>query len=310
MKVLCIGLLGVDILVRPVNEVDFAIDTTRVEKIALKSGGDAMNTAVNLARLGTEVRFVGRIGNDFFGKFLAEVFRSLSIDCQGLLITDGCPSESCVVLVNEKGERKFLYHHTTECTLSSDDVKTEWLEGCSVVHIGGAFALPGIDGEGAARIFREAHKKGAVTTMDVTYDSSGRWLENISPCLSELDYFFPSINEAKHIAGSEEPEIIADFLLERGVKTVVIKLGANGCFVKNSSERFYQKAYKAKVADTTGAGDAFVAGFLSGLESGLSLRECAKRASAAGSACVEQLGATNEKLNLEQIERLIRKEEY
>ena len=106
--------------------------------------------------------------------------------------------------------------------------------------------------------------------------------------------FIPSLEEAVMLSGKEEPEAIADVFLAMGVKIAVIKLGKQGCFIKDlNGEKHWIPTYsKIKAVDTTGAGDSFVAGFLTGLTKGWSLYECGKFANAVGTHCVMATGAS------------------
>lgn len=128
--------------------------------------------------------------------------------------------------------------------------------------------------------------------MDVTWDTSGRWLETIEPCLPWLDLFMPSINEAKEICGTNDEKEIAKFLKDKGVKNVIVKLGHRGCYVDAFGERYYQSAYQTPVVDTTGAGDSFVAGVLYGLAKEWEIERITRFASAVSAHCIQELGAT------------------
>lgn len=304
MKIHCIGQLVTDVLVLPVERVDYTADTILVDKIELNSGGDAMNVAINLARLGAEVLFTGRVGGDDFGRFLRRRLEEAGVDASGLSVNPDSQTDTCVAMINSKGDRTFLYAAGANLTLGPEQVSEKSLGKSGIVHIGGTFLLPGLDGEGAAEIFRRARRHGAITTMDVTHDTSNRWMGLIRPSLEHLDYFMPSVAEAEKITNRAQPEEMARVLLDAGVKTVVIKLGAKGCYVRNEREGFFQPAFRANAVDTTGAGDAFVAGFLYGLSKELPLRECAATACAAGAITVCKLGATNPQLRLELIKQI------
>jgi sugar/nucleoside kinase (ribokinase family) len=129
--------------------------------------------------------------------------------------------------------------------------------------------------------------------MDVTWDTTGRWLSVIEPCLPHLSFFMPSIREAERIAGTDVPEDIAAFFQEKGVGTAVVKLGEKGCYVKHGTEAgFYAAAYPTEVVDTTGAGDSFVAGFLTGVLKGWDMRSCAAFACAVAAMNIRAVGAT------------------
>ena len=293
MDFLCIGQMVADILVKPVDTLDFAIDTHKVDLISLKGGGDSYNVATALAKLGGKVAFAGKCGNDSLGDFLCNTAATNNIDISTVIRTDEIATSSVVIPINSQGERVFFNYGGANDTLAVADIDLSRLDdGCKIVHIGGAFSLPKIDGEGAAKIFKIAQQKNVITSMDVTGDTTGRWLSLIEPCLKYLDFFSPSLYEATRITGEEEPEKIAGFLLDKGVKNVILKLGKEGCYVNDGSNSFFLPAFDVPVVDTTGAGDCFVAGFLTGLGKKWSLKQCALFASAVASGCIGQIGAT------------------
>lgn len=292
MDILCVGQLVTDILVKPVDSICFDIDTKRVSQISMKNGGDCFNTAIGLSILGNSVGFAGVVGEDAFGEFLVKTAGNYGIDTRGLRVLPQVSTSAVVVLINDKGERVFLYYGGSNDQFSCEYVDFSQIDECKLVHVGGTYLMPGFDGSGAAEVFMQAHSKNKMTSMDVTWDTTGRWLDVIAPCLKHLDFFMPSYNEAKEITQKQKPEDIAGFLTDRGVKNVVIKLGKEGSYVKGQQEEFYMEAYDVDVVDTTGAGDSFAAGFLTGVVRNWSLRECARFASAVSAHCIQHLGAT------------------
>jgi sugar/nucleoside kinase (ribokinase family) len=173
--------------------------------------------------------------------------------------------------------------------------------------VGGTYLLPRFDGEGAAALFRGARAQGKLTTMDVTWDVEGRWLSTIAPCLPHLSWFLPSTKEAAKITGLERPEEMAAFLRAQGVGGVVIKLGQRGCYVlPQGKPGFFVPAYKVQAVDTTGAGDAFVAGFLAGLLRGWAPERCARLACAAAALNIQKVGATAGMPTLAQVESFLK----
>jgi sugar/nucleoside kinase (ribokinase family) len=293
MDVLCVGQLAADILVRPVERVDFGVDTRRVDGIDIRNGGDALNVAVGLAKLGNRVGFCGRVGQDQLGDYLAGAIRAAGIDDSGLRRTADAGTCACLVLINARGDRSFFYHGGANELFSAADVDEGMLAAASLVYAGGTYLLPRFDGEGAARIFRRAREAGRLTAMDVTWDVTGRWLSVIEPCLPFLSFFMPSIREAEMIAGTGDPPAIARLFEEKGVGTTVVKLGEKGCYVKARGEPgFTVPAFPTEVVDTTGAGDSFVAGFLTAILRRWDLRRAAAFACAVAARNIRKLGAT------------------
>jgi len=309
MDIPCVGQLAADILVRPVDSVDFGVDTRRVDGIDIRNGGDCMNVAVGLARLGAAVGLVGVIGEDQLGTYLRQVAVDAGIDVRGLRRTRQAQTCSCLVLINSKAERTFFYYGGTNELLSPSDVDMALLDEAVIVHVGGTYLLPAFDGEGAARLFAEARARGKLTSMDVTWDTTGRWLTLIEPCLPYLSFFMPSIREAEQIARTNVPEEIAAFLQEKGVHTAVIKLGERGCYVKHgAAPGFYGDAFPTRVVDTTGAGDSFVAGFLAGVLAGWEMEKCAAFACAVAAMNIRAVGATAGIPTMEEARRFMQEQ--
>jgi sugar/nucleoside kinase (ribokinase family) len=125
--------------------------------------------------------------------------------------------------------------------------------------------------------------------------------------MSYIDYFLPSVEEAEKLSGETEIEKMADAFFEMGVQHIIIKLGKDGCYLRESkaSAGKYFPAHKIKAVDTTGAGDAFCAGFLFGLARDLNLDECCKIGNATGAHCVMHTGATAGIVDFEQIQKFM-----
>ena len=292
-EILCVGQMVADILVQNVDEVSFDVDTRRVDQILIKNGGDCLNTAIDLRQLGADVGFIGILGKDPLGNYLHEILVSNGIDDRGIYFDDMIKTSSAVALINKKGERIFLYYGGTNDVLTFDKVDQSMVRNAKIVHVGGTFLLPKFDGNGARDLFKLAHEHESFTTMDVTWDTTGKWLETIEPCLPYLDLFMPSINEAKEICKTTQIEKITEILKSKGVKNIIIKLGKQGCYVDAFGRKYYQNAYNVPVVDTTGAGDSFIAGVLYGLGKGWDIEVITRFASAVSAHCIQELGATN-----------------
>jgi len=102
MDVLCVGQLCVDLLVRPVERLDYGVDTVRVDGIDLRSGGDSLNVALGLRKLGVSVGFCGKVGTDMLGDYLAGVIAESGIDGRGLKRCGEAGTCACLVLINGK----------------------------------------------------------------------------------------------------------------------------------------------------------------------------------------------------------------
>jgi sugar/nucleoside kinase (ribokinase family) len=114
----------------------------------------------------------------------------------------------------------------------------------------------------------------------------------VEPALPHLDFFLPSVAEARKISGEEEPSRIAAFALARGVKALGLKLGDEGCYLRSRDVEVTIPPFQVVAQDATGAGDSWVAGFLTGILHGWDLAEVGRFANAVGAMCVTRIGAT------------------
>lgn len=292
MKILCAGQIVADILVCPVEKIDYNVDTCQVDQIKIRSGGDALNVAVDLGKLGNQVGFCGCVGNDLLGRFLLNTLEENGVNKDNLSILPEVSTSSCLCLINKNGDRSFFYYGGANEIFTDKMVTDSLLSAYGHLHIGGVFLLPSFDGTGTADLLARAQRMGLTTSMDVTWDVSGRWSKLIDGAYKYLDVFLPSIKEAENLAGSSSVENITRYFLDEGVGTVVVKLGKSGCFTSNRLQSFFSSAYQVEAIDTTGAGDAFVAGFLTAWIQGYELNVCSQWGNAVAAQAVAAIGAT------------------
>lgn len=298
MKILCAGLAVCDILIKPVEDTCLKVDTSEVDTIKLKGGGDAFNVAVNLAALGVKSALAARIGKDMLGQAIMEQAANAGVDTNMVLEAE-LPTSSSAVLIQKNGQRSFLSYKGACHTFSEKDISNETLKQYDCLYIGSAFDLPALDGMGMANLLKRAQKASLKTALDTTGEAKD--FELLRPALAYVNYFLPSIREALSLSKAKRAEDAANFFHIHGARTVIIKMGAEGCLISENGNQLKVPAYPAKVVDTTGAGDAFVAGFLAACCNGLSLRGCAALGNAAGAECVSKLGASGTLESYEQL---------
>ena len=299
--VLCIGLIVANLPVRPVNPGVFEKDVNLVDAIMMLPGGDAMNEAIVLSKLGNRVGLVGKIGTDEFGRMLMEHARNSKVNVSNVKIDDKSNTSVCIVLVDENGKRNFLSYRGANNTLSVEDIDLSIIQETKIINFGSMFALPMLDKGGAEIILQEAKKNHVITAADMKYDSFHLGFEGIKNALPFIDYLLPSYDEAEYLTKEKDPEKMADILQQAGSKTIVIKLGKEGCYIQSPTEKLRLYPYDVNVFDTTGAGDNFVAGFLTGILKGWSLKKCGMFANAVASISVQNIGATTSVESMEQV---------
>jgi sugar/nucleoside kinase (ribokinase family) len=283
----------VDVLVKPVDRLPSPGGLLPVDHVEMALGGCASNTALGLSRLGVPTSLWGKVGTDHFSAFALDQLNKGGVDTRGMMKDPKVSTSATVVLVDSKARRSFLHSVAANDHIHRSDLKLSKLNGFNHLHIGGYFLFPKLDGAPMAQILKAAQKAGLTTSLDTAWDLKGRWMKALKPCLPYLDYFMPSEREVKMLLGFTETVKAAKAFLKMGAKCVIIKQGEKGSYLRRQDGLEIQMpAYKTKVVDTTGAGDAFCAGFIKGLSLKWDLVRCLKLGNAAGACAVSELGAT------------------
>ncbi len=280
-----------DVIVRPVDEWPERGRLTLVDGVELRSGGLAHTTGVTLAKLGVSTAVVGRVGEDPFGAFLRSVLAEHGVETN-VRPDAGSRTSATIVIVSSTGERTFLHLVGANGRLVPEDVPDDLLARTRILHLGGYFILPAMDGAPAARLLQRAKAAGCRTSLDVAWDAEGRWMSALSPCLPHLDFIFGNRDEFARITGSDDPARMAERLREQGPRVVAVKLGKDGSYVDGAGWRGRVPAFAVEAVDTTGAGDAYCGGFLAGVLAGWDLEATARFANAVGAMCVTAVGGT------------------
>jgi len=308
IDVLCVGLAVVNFPVLPVDESVFSRDLTRVEAITLLPGGDAANQAIILSRLGVTTALCCRRGNDSFGDILLKLLETFGndLDLSCVTVDSQAATGVCAMLIRPDGHRHFCSHRGANRTLSVEHVDVAKIAEAKIFSYTGLCSMPQIDTQ-VGELLKIANEAGTITVVDTKVDRAGLDIPKIMTQMKYIDYFFPSYDEAKILSGEVMPEKMADVFLTAGAKNVGIKLGGDGCYFVGGGVRFSLPAMPVNVVDTTGAGDSFMAGFISGILRNFDPYECCQLGTAAGAVCVGEVGPCGAIKNLEQINGYIKK---
>lgn len=290
--VVCLGILVADVVAKPVDRYPERGQLVLTERMETHIGGCAANTAVGLAKLGASVKVVGKVGNDALGDFLRKALSQSGVDVSDIIVDASVGTSATMVMVHRDGERSFIHYAGANGALRLNEFDIERIARAKVLDVAGTFVMPGFDGEPTAELLRMAKERGMTTCLDTVFDATGRWMKLLAPCLPFIDYFIPSYEEARHLTKQEDPRRICDVFLEHGVKVAGVKLGENGCYITDGIESYHIPAFEVTPVDATGAGDAFMAGFIMGILKGWDLYTIGKFANAVGALCVTAIGAT------------------
>ena len=292
MDILCLGIFVTDVLGKPIERMPERGKLELIDELELHTGGCANNTAIGLARLGCAVGGLGKVGTDGLGDFVLRDLQENNVDVRGLVRDEKATTSFTFVMIAPDGERSFFHYVGANGRLCYEDMDFELVRESKILHVAGANLMPGFDGQPMAQVLRDAKRVGVVTSLDTAWDSTGQWLQLIEPCLPHVDIFLPSIEEARMISRQEDPQDVAQFFLDYGIATVGLKMGEEGCYMRTADEEIRVPIYPVSMVDATGAGDAFVAGFLAGMLKGWDLEKSAKLGNATGAAAVTAIGTT------------------
>lgn len=302
-----IGAAIIDILAAPVNETVFSAGSCPMDTIQMSFGGDALNEAVILSRLGKRVQLITKVGEDEAGKRVLNFMEENRLSVESVKIQKDLATGINIVLINEKGERHFLTNpHGSLRKLAFEDIDSYLDEAAPIVSFAGMFVSPLLNIEKMKQLFARIKKKDRFLAVDMTKAKKGETLEELKELLPYIDSIFPNEEEIALLTGEQDPIENAKRLVSCGVKTAVVKCGVNGCVVADGQGvRAIPAVPVNECLDTTGAGDSFAAGFLWGLANGWQTDECARFACAAASCTVEAYGAVGGIHSLEDVKRRI-----
>jgi sugar/nucleoside kinase (ribokinase family) len=291
-QVVCLGILVADVYGKPVDDWPERGRLSTVEDMGIGLGGCAANTGQCLIKLGVDTSIMGKVGNDGFGRFCIETLQMAGADTQGIVVDSAPGTSASMVMIDSAGERTFLHYPGMNGRLRTDELDFSVITDCQIFHCAGALVMGDFDGEPMAECLRRAQEAGVTTALDTVYNDRSGWMSKLAPCLAHTDVFLPSLAEAQKLTGLQQPEVVAEKLLECGPRIVGIKMGEHGSYLRTPEQEWHVPAYKFNALDGTGAGDAFVAGFLRGMLDEWDLERTAKFGNAVGGLCTTGIGTT------------------
>lgn len=268
-KVVCLGVHLLDVLVRPSQVPSPPEGWELLDDLRITAAGTAAGPAVDLAKLGAEPISMGVLGDDYEGDRVVELMRGHGVDVSLLVRAEGQPTHVSLLFIGPDGERNpVMIRPAGKRHLTLDDVDFEAIAAADVLHVGGADVLGEFTGEPMAEVMRFANERGVVTTLDVLAKCDAGMAERLEPALRQARFFFPNEGQLAGLSGSEDPAAGAAILRELGVEHVVATLGEQGSLVVGPELEAQVPAFEVDLVDTTGCGDAYLAGFAVAVASG------------------------------------------
>jgi ribokinase len=268
-------------------------------------GGSAANSITALSKLSLKTGYIGKIGSDEDGKILLKSFENEGVDINGILKSKQGPSGHSVIFEDRLGEREIYVYPGSNDELEFEEIIIDYVKNTQALH------LTSFIGE---RPFN-AQKRLIELFSDliITFDPgdiyASKGLEKLMPILGKAEIIFTNtfkLEKEKEIITKNNYKVASKELINKGVKKVAVKLGSRGCFVTDSKESYHIEPYRVKVEGTTGAGDAFNAGFIYGHLKGRDLFQCGQLGNFVASCCITKSGAREGLPDRELVEKFER----
>ena len=286
-----IGLYILDILGRPVTRIPDRGNVDFIEEIRLTVAGTAGGTVVDTAKLGLRSLAVGAVGDDEKADWVLMTLQKHGIDISAMQRLPGVPTSATILNVRPNGDRPALHVRGASDHFDVPPALYDLVFDAPIIHLGGTGLLRRLDGPASVTLLREAKARGCVVTFDLIA-ASAETATVVKPLLPYIDYFMPSIEEARDMSGQETPEECARFYLDLGATACVFTLGAEGAYYAHrDGTRLTSPAYDIEVVDTTGCGDAFDAGFIAALHNRMDTETALRFAQASAGLVATGLGS-------------------
>ncbi len=303
------GSCTVDILVKPID-LEQPIGADRlfsVEPIVAATGGIVCNSGTVFSRMGLRTAVFTYVGHDEWGRVVRSQLHNNGIETEFLLEHPDMPTSTTVVMIDSSGQRSFAHCQGAPKRLNRDVFmsRMSFFAECRAMLLGYFSLLPELEGD-LPDVLDAVQKAGCLTALDTAGD--GGSLNRLTPALPFLDFYVPSLGEAMKQTGLNHPQDILALYRKCGMRGVLgIKLGAKGALLSGVDGELIEVATvkpPGPIIDSTGAGDAFFAGLLTGVLKEMSLAEAGKFAAACGACCVTGLGATAGMRGIEETKKL------
>lgn len=256
-----VGVHVLDVHVVGIESIPEGSDGALVESIGFSPAGTAGGTAVVLARLGAAVRTHGAIGADPLGQTLAALLGGYGVDTSGLVTAGAAQTSGSVIPVRPNGDRPAWHCVGANAAFTPADLAPDALDGIDHLHLGGPEFL---GGEAAGQLLAQARERGIGTSVDILAPGDPGLLQWIAGALPHTDFLLPNDEQVRGFTGTDDLEAGARALLGHGAGCVALTRGAEGALVVTPDSTLEVPAFAVDVVDTTGCGDAFSAGFVTG----------------------------------------------
>jgi sugar/nucleoside kinase (ribokinase family) len=302
-RVLVAGEINVDLILQGYTDFPVPGKEILVRDSQLVLGSASAIMAMGLARLGTPVAFVGKVGDDVWGRYCLDDMAGRGIDLSRV-IRGGPLKTGITVAITSPADRALVTYLGAIAALTAEDVTDAVMKGFDHLHVSSYFMQEALR-PGCRDVFARARRLSLTTSLDPGFDPSEKWGDDLRQTLLEADLFFPNEVELRGLGGHSD---VAECLkrLDNGHTRIVAKLGRDGAATLENGRLLHVPALPIEPLDTTGAGDSFNAGFLHAWLEGAPLVECLRLGAACGALSTRGLGGTARQADRPEAEAFLR----
>lgn len=308
-EVIALGDLNVDIIAHftafPHKGGDALASSTE-----LHCGGSAANTAIGLARLGVGTGLIARIGPDSWALKALHCLQAAGVDPGGLQRDGAVMTGLMYVVVTTDGDRTILGYRGANVFTDPNQVSEAYIQSARLFHLSGYALLSEPQRSAALLALEMACRHGLTVTLDPGLTISQAALDEMHALLPVVNILLPNLREAQKLSGWVDPEDCIAALLMKGCRMVVLKLEQDGCLVGSADGLVRVPGFAIETCDSTGAGDSFAAGFITGYLAGLDPHAAAILGNALGAITAARVGAGTAPPERHEVLALLRKHGY
>ena len=300
--VLVAGEINPDLILSGDVEPSFGQVEKLVDSAELTIGSSSAIFACAAARLGLKVAFIGKCGEDVFGRFMLDEMQKRMVDVGNVIIVQG-GTTGLSVIMNRGADRAILTYLGLISKLQAEDITENLLRQSRHLHVASYFLQrslqPGLPG-----LFQRARSLGVTTSLDTNFDPTVKW-QGFEDLLAATNVFLPNEAEACSLARTESVDAAAD-ILSGQVETLAVKLGPRGALGVNDHQKTRAPSIPVEVVDTVGAGDSFDAGFIYGYLQNWPIEKTLHAAVICGALSTRAAGGTAGQATLPEVLSLLR----
>jgi sugar/nucleoside kinase (ribokinase family) len=304
--VISLGELNPDLILHGIKADAPRLGTEQeISGYRLTLGSSTAIATVLMSRLGLRTAMVARVGDDEYGRFCRAALDREGVDIEGVL-TDTSVETGVTISLPYPSDRLLLTCYGAMERLTIDDVPWDRVAEARHLHLGSFFIQRGLRGD-LHKVFARARGLGLTTSLDTGWDPDQAWLaDDLRRVLRETDVFLPNETELAHLTGTDDVAEGLERALALGPREVAVKRGAAGSSYLGPDGPAEVPARKITPVDTTGAGDAFNAGYLTARLEGRPVAERLAFGNACGASTALAIGGTGGLRDRAEVEALLR----